>query len=159
MSQVLVVVFEGEEDASQARQGIRELQKAGRISLQDAAVVVKDADGKVSTRGEVDSSVKSGALWGGVLGLLLAFLFPIAGLAVGVIGGAIVGKMLDQNVDKNFIRDVQNALHPSSSALFLIIRDGDPTALVAELKPYKGTIFHTSLSTQLEDSLQNVLKD
>lgn len=159
MSDVLVVVFDGPEDASQARQGIRELEKAGRISLQDAAVIVKDAEGKVQVKGEVDSSVKSGALWGGVLGLLLTFLFPVAGIAIGAIGGAIVGKMLDQNVDKNFVKDVQNALKPGNSALFLVIRSGDPSGLVAELKPFKGTIFQTSLSTELEDSLKSVLKD
>lgn len=160
MSSLIVITFDSEEEAGVVRSDLRKVEKQGNISLDDAAVIVKDADGKVSVKNEVDRGVKVGAIGGSILGLLLGGLFfPLAGLAIGAAGGALVGSMVDMGVDKKFVKDVTESLTPGSSALFLLVRGGDPNASLAALKPHKGTVYHTSLPTEMEESLRNILSE
>jgi uncharacterized membrane protein len=120
------------------RESVRQLQRQDLISLDDSAVVVKDASGKVHVQNEVDRGIKIGAIGG---------------------GGALVGKLVDLGVDQKFVKDVQDAMQPGTSAIFLIVRQANPNAALAALKPYQGTVYHTSLSTDAEESLRRALKE
>jgi uncharacterized membrane protein len=160
MSNLVVIVFENEEDAGKVRESVRQLQRQNLLSLDDSAVVVKDANGKVKVQNEMDRGIKIGAIGGGLIGLMLGFIFfPLSGLILGTLGGALVGKMTDLGVDQKFVKEVETAMHPSTSAIFLLVRQADPNAALAALKPYKGTLYHTSLSTEAEESLRRVLDD
>ena len=129
------------------------------MKIDDAAVIVKNESGKVEIKNQLDTGVKLGAVGGGVLGLLLASLFfPLAGLAIGAIGGALVGKSLDLGVDKKFVQDVTETLKPGSSALFVIGSSGHPDVVAGALRPYKGTIYQTTLPTEAVETLQDALK-
>ena len=70
-------------------------------------------------------------------------------------GGAAVGKMMDTGVDKKFVQDVSNSLQPGSSGLFVTATGGDPAAVVSALKQFKGTVYHTNLSSEAEQSLRS----
>jgi uncharacterized membrane protein len=158
MPNLVVITFEGEDEADKVREAVRQLQKRDLISLDDSAVVVKDANGKIQVRNEVDRGVKVGAIGGGLLGLMLGFIFfPLGGLIIGTLGGALVGQMTDLGVDQKFVKDVEASLAPGSSAIFLIVRSGDPNAALTALRPFKGTLYHTSFSTDTEENLRRVL--
>lgn len=158
MSDVVVVVFDDLEEARKARDAVRAIQKANQLSLDDAAVVVKDASGKVHVDGEVDRGVKVGAGVGALLGLLVFFLFPLSGVLVGAAGGALVGKLMGDHVDKKFVKEVSDSLKPGGSALFLIIRSGSSDALRGALQAYKGQLYQTSLSDDAEAQLEKALQ-
>ena len=103
------------DDAFWMSKAIDEALKAqsADINLDDSAVVVKDAEGEVHVKNEVDRGVAVGAVGGGALGLFIGgLLFPIGGLVLGALGGALVGKMLDMGVDKKFVDDVSEHLQP-----------------------------------------------
>src|SRR5512143_3968283 len=100
MSELVVISFESVDDAVKARSALKDLEKQGQLTLDDAEVVVKDADGKVRVHGEVSKDAGTGAVVGGLLGLLLAFMFPLAGIAIGAAGGALVGHLFDRHIDK-----------------------------------------------------------
>ena len=155
---LVVFTFDDENEASSALNALRNLQKAGRLSIDDSAVIRRGEDGKVHVDNKVDSSVKGGAAIGGMLGLIIGgLLFPIGGLILGVAGGAAIGKMMETGVDKKFVEDVSNSLQPGSSALFVTSSGGDPAAVVAALRPFKGTVYHTNLSSEAEQSLRSAL--
>ena len=158
MSDLIVMTFDQHDEAERVRQTLRELERAGRLSLDDAAVSVKDADGKFHVADEIDRGVKIGALGGGLLGLLMSFLFPVVGVVLGAAGGALVGRSLDMGIDKEFVKDVTASLQPNSSALFVLVREADLTFTIAALEPYEGTLFHTSLDPDVEAELRNALK-
>ena len=158
MSNLIVMTFNTPDEASRVRQTLRELERAGRVSLDDAAVIRKDANGTIEVDNEVDRGVKIGALGGGLLGLLLSFMFPLAGIVVGAAGGALAGRMADLGIDQQFVRDVSESLQPNSSALFVIVRDADPTIVIAALEPYQGTLYHTTLDPGVEAELRHALK-
>lgn len=158
MSDIVVITFENEQEAGKVREAARQLEKQGLLSLDDSAVIVKDANGKVRVDNEVDRGVKIGAVGGGLIGLMIGFIFfPLSGLILGAAGGALVGKLTNLGVDQKFVKDVEAAMHPGTSAIFLIVRQADPNAALAALKPFQGTLFHTSLSTDSEENLRRVL--
>lgn len=106
----------------------------------------------------MDPRVKVGAIGGGALGLLVgSVFFPFAGLLVGALAGAALGSAADLGIEKKFIKDVSESLQPGSSALFIIVRDADPNFALAALRPYQGTIYHTTLSNEAEENLRCAL--
>jgi uncharacterized membrane protein len=158
MANLVVITFDNEEEASEVREAL--LKQKEYISLDDSAVVVKDEEGKVHVKNQTDRGVLVGAVGGGVIGLLLASVFfPLAGLLVGAVGGALVGRTMDLGIDQKFVQDVSEALQPGTSALFIIAREARPDVALATLKPFKGQVYHTSLSTEAEESLRRVLSE
>jgi uncharacterized membrane protein len=158
MSNLVVITFDDAEEAGKVRETLRSIERQGLISLDDSAVVVKDAEGKVHVKDEMDSGVKVGAVGGGMLGLFLgSILFPFAGLLVGAVAGAVVGKMVDLGVDQKFVHEVSVALNPGSSAIFVLVREANANAALAALKPYKGQVYHTSLPQETEQELRGIL--
>jgi uncharacterized membrane protein len=159
MSNIIVITFDNEEEAGKVRETLRKGQKGDYLSLDDSAIVVKDAEGEVHVKNEMDRGVKVGAIGGGFLGLLIGGLFfPLAGLLLGVFGGALVGKLIAPGVDNKFLKDVEADMGPGTSAIFFIVRDANPDYAIAALRPYKGTIYHTSLPPEAEKSLRDELK-
>jgi uncharacterized membrane protein len=158
MSNLIVLTFNDTEQAGQVFEAIKGAQSTGRVKIDDAAVIVKDESGKVEVKNQVETSVKTGAVGGGLLGLLLAgVFFPLAGIAIGAVGGALVGKSLDKGVDQKFVKDVTETLKPASSALF-VIGSGDPAIVLAILRPFQGTVYQTTLPPELVDELLSALK-
>lgn len=159
MSYLVVIAFDDPEEAGKVRHTLSSLQDTGHLSLDDSAVVVKDEEGKVHLKDEIDRGVKVGAVGGSLLGLLLASVFfPIAGLVIGAVGGALVGKMMNTGVSKSFIQEVTDELRPGSSAIFFIVRGDDPNPTVAALREYDGKILQTTLPDEAEDTLRRHLE-
>jgi uncharacterized membrane protein len=160
MYRLVVLTFDNTEEAGEVREALGKAEKGGYVSLDDSAVVVKDKEGEVHVKNEVDRGVKVGAVGGSALGLFIGFMFggPIGAMIVGGIGGAVVGSLADLGVDKTFVQEVSDALQPGTSALFLIIRDADPAVALGALKPYKGKIYHTNLTPDMEDQLRRALR-
>ena len=159
MSYLIAAVFDDVGEASSVRETLGKGQSAGYIQLDDSAIIVRDEDGNLRIKNEVDRGVKVGALWGGVIGLLISGLFfPVFGLALGVLGGAALGKMVGNHVSNDWVKEVGAAMEPGSSAIFYIFRRQDVDAAVAALRPYKGKVVHTTLSSEAEESLRGELK-
>ena len=158
MRQLIVLTFDQPDDAEKALKSIRQIEKGGRLHLVDTAVIAKDADGKTHVKNEVSSGTETGAVVGGLLGPFLMFAFPLAGIAIGAGAGALVGKLFHTGVDQKFVKDVQASLQPNHSALFLVEDSADPNAVLAALRPYKGEVYQTTLSPELEEQLRHALK-
>ena len=158
MSNLVVITFDNLGDAREARTALGNLEREGLLKIIDAAVITRDAGNKLQVDNELESSTRTGALVGGLLGALISFMFPLAGIVVGAIGGAIVGKAIEPGVDQDFVKDVSAALKPGTSALFFMFDADDPTATLAALRPFKGTLYQTTLSSDTEDALRRALE-
>ena len=160
MSHIIAITFDDPHEAERVRHALSEVEQMGRVNLDDSGVVVKDTHGRIHVHNEVDTGVKVGALGGGLLGLLIGLIFggPIGSMLVGLLGGALMGSLAQMGVDKGFMKDVEEAMPPDSSALFILLRDEEPDATIAALEPYKGTVYHTSLSPEDEEVLRQALR-
>jgi uncharacterized membrane protein len=159
MSQDLIVIqFNDAAAATAALKAIREQQKENQLHLNDTAIISKDAAGKVHKVNEVSSATEIGAVAGGSLGLLLMFLFPIAGIAIGAASGAAIGALLGKGVDGKWVKEVTESLTPGTSALFLVF-DHFSASAMRVLEPYKGHLLQTTLPDDLEHQLRQVLND
>jgi uncharacterized membrane protein len=159
MSHVLAITFEDETQGPNCLRTIKNLRDQGQLKINDAAVVVKDAEGKVKVDNMVESGVKDGALVGGFVGLLLASVFfPLAGIALGAGAGALIGKTLNTGLDKKFITDVQDAIQPGNSAALFIVSKENVGLLITALEPYKGKIFQSSFDSEAEEEIVRSLK-
>lgn len=159
MSQDLIVIsFDDEAQAQAALRTIREQAKLGQFHLNDTAIVRKDQSGKVHKVNELSSATEIGAVGGGALGLLLTFLFPVAGIAIGAAAGAAIGASLGQGVDRKFVKEVTENLQPGTSALFLVFDHFNPSS-VQSLEQYHGHVVQTTLSDDLEKRLHEALHE
>ncbi len=158
MSHVLVITFPDENQAASVLKTLQDMKHEDMLNLDDAAVIVKDADGKVKVKNLTERGVKIGAVAGGFLGLVLgSVLFPFAGILLGVAGGALVGKTFQTGLDKQFIKEVQDSLTPGSSAILFIVANENVGMLITALEPYNGKIYHSSFDPSVEDEIRKSL--
>ncbi len=118
---------------------------ASRHSLQvhDAVVVAKDENGHTRVVETIDPqpgrAALSGAMWTGLLGLLL--LGPVGWLAGGVIGagaGAVAAKAVDLGVPDEWVAWFRDAVQPGTTTVVLLLTDVKMDALVEEAKRFVG---------------------
>jgi uncharacterized membrane protein len=157
-SNLVVITFDNETDAPKAMKSLRDMERMGQMSIEDTAVLVKDQNGRLNVKNETSGAVETGAVVGGTLGLMISFLFPVAGIAMGIAGGALVGKVLQTGVDGQFVKDLGDELQPGTSALFVMGRGSNHVVVLQALEPFKGTVYQTTLSSELEDELKRVLR-
>lgn len=146
----------GFKDEFAADEVILELRKLGRdnlINLEDAVIVIKNKDGKIRIK-QTQRITTAGALSGGLWGILVGAIFfnPVLGLVVGALVGAISGSLTD-----NFIREVGCTISPSTSAMFVLVRESTPDQVLTDLSRFEGKVLRTSLSHEDEAKLQAVL--
>ncbi len=159
MSELVVLTFDDIHQAGEVFEALKKIEHTGMLTIDDSAVIVKDENGKIHLKNQLDKGVKWGAVGGGVLGLMLTGLFfPVAGLVIGVLGGALLGKSMDVGVDQKFVKDVTEALEPGTSALF-VIGSGRPEAVRATLAQFQGKVYQTSLDSEKLAALKMALKD
>jgi len=158
MSDLIVIAYDDEFKAEEVRLALAKLQVEHLIELEDAAVVVKNAQGKIKLKQAVNLT-GTGAASGGFWGLLIGTLFfaPLFGAAIGAASGALAGALSDIGVDDNFMRELGETLQPETSALFVLVRKVTPDKVLADVSKYGGKVLRTSLSKDEEAQLQAVL--
>ncbi len=155
MKKLIVLAFDNQSGALEVRDKLFELQKQELITMDDAAVVVRDEEGKTNVK-QAQSLVGTGALGGAFWGLLigLIFLAPVLGMAVGAVSGALGGKFADIGIDDSFIKEVGETIDPGESALFMLVSDVQRDRVIDELEPYSPELLETNLSPEDEDKLR-----
>jgi uncharacterized membrane protein len=161
VSHLIAITFDGPDQAGEALEAVREVERRGHVHLTDTAVIKKDADGDVHTKNEIDSGVELGVGVIGTLGLMVAIAFPIAGVAVGLGGGAWAGSKIHAGVDKEFVESLRADLRPGTSALLLMVDKVKPDAIPElrdSMRPLHGTVYETNLSPEAERNLRDIVE-
>ena len=158
MSDLIAIAYDNRYKAEEVRLTLAKLEREHLIELEDAAVVVKDKEGKVKLKQAINLTA-AGAASGGFWGLLIGTLFfvPLFGAAVGAATGALGGALTDIGVDDDFMRELGETLQPDNSALFILVRKVTPDKVLDEVSKYGGKVLRTSLSKDDETQLQEVL--
>lgn len=157
MSSLVVLRFDDMDGAEAMRDKMYDFQKRELITLEDAAVVVREKKGRAKVK-QAHSLVGAGALGGAFWGMLVGLLFfaPWLGLLAGAAAGALSGKLGDIGIDDDFIKEVRDGIEPGNSALFLLSRDGNLARIEEQLSDfeYEFEIIETNLSPEDETRLR-----
>jgi uncharacterized membrane protein len=157
MADLVVLGYPDEATAKEAYASVQQLEKDLVIDGTTARLTRTD-DGKIHVEtptGVVGAGAATGALWGGLIGLL--FLVPIGGMIVGGLLGAMMGKAADMGIDEDFRRRVQDVLQPGTSAVVMVFSKVTPDKALDALAPYGGQVLRTSLSHEAEEEITKAL--
>jgi uncharacterized membrane protein len=119
------------------------LSSTGDLMLRDAVVLAKDDDGKTSVRETVDlgtgRTALSGAVWTGLLGLLLGGPVGwLAGLGIGAGAGAVTAKIVDVGVPDEWVAWFREAVQPGTFTVVVLATALNIETLVSETTRFPG---------------------
>ena len=87
---ILVATYPDEATAQEDYQVVKDAHAAGLVGSYDAAVVTKDASGKVHENKD-ETATRHGAWWGVAAGAAIGVIFPPAVLGAAAVGGVVGG--------------------------------------------------------------------
>jgi uncharacterized membrane protein len=155
MSEMIVLGFENEAAADEFGVKLAEMQKDMIVQLQDAAMVVRDEDGKPHVKhghGLVGAGALGGAFWGMLFGLL--FFVPFLGLAIGAAFGALGGKLGKTGMNKAVLEEMGDAVPPGKAGWFLLIGSMTEDKFLEGIAGTGAKVVRTNLSHEQEAELK-----
>ena len=147
MDKLLVVVFDAESKAFEAKKALHQLHKEDVIDVFDQAVVARNADGSATVR-EGNDLTPVRTLAGTVMGALIGLLGGPAVAGVGAAAGFVAGAAMDVHdatICEDFIEDVRQRLTPEKFALVAEISEDSPNPVDANMGALGGTVFRRPL--------------
>ena len=143
---------------------LRGMAARGELTLSDAVIVYKGDDGAVRVRETTDlqttATAVKGALWTGLLGLLIAGpLGWIAGLGIGAGAGAITAKVVDMGIPDEWVEWFKDAVRPHTSTVVALASEVDLISLNREAQRFAGAeLVHATLRPGATADLASALQ-
>lgn len=156
--QIIIAAFQEEDAADQALKTLKEAKKEKLISIDNAAVIRKDDDGKLHIKETADmgggKGAGVGALVGGAIGLLAGPLGVAAGSALGAAVGGITAKLYDGGFKDDRLRQIGTSLEPGTSAIIAVIEHRWVAELERELAEEGADVTTAALAADIAEQLQ-----
>jgi len=128
---VLFAAYQTIEAAQKDFDGLVELVKSKKVSIEGAILVARDTDGNVTIADTGNKLGRKGAGWGGGVGLAVGLFNPalLPAVAVGAAGGAIVGKFADHQLKSGIKEQIGEHLPPGSAGIIAVFADDQKLAV------------------------------
>lgn|SRR5262245_30828010 len=160
MDRMLVVVFDNETKAYEARNILTQLYDEGSIVLYAYAVIAKNADGTVSIK-QGDDVGPIGTLVGTPLGSLIGLVAGPAGAVIGGTAGLTAGSILDLHnarIGEDYLDDVAKALTPNKVAVVAQVDEEWTTPVDSRMEELGGDVLRRGLSEVTDEVNQEELE-
>ena len=181
MAELIVVGFKKDMyRASEVLNELLELNDDWVVDLHDAVAVYRDYSGKLRVDQSYQMTTCEGAAWGGLWGLLIGATLAIpftagasaaaaaGAIAAGAAGGTAIGAgagAIDASswkdefgIPDDFVKQVSTMVQPGDSAIYAILRVGDPDVVADQFRGYGGTILRTTLTRDQQAKVEKVLR-
>lgn len=152
---MVVLAFDNVDNAHNVRNKLIELNNQLLLRLDQAVEVVRTTDGQVKIKEErslAGAGAIGGAFWGLLIGLV--FLVPGVGIAVGAASGAIAGHFAKYGITKEYMSQINEAIKPGQSAIFILAEDMKMDRVVPQLSQFHPRVLKTSLTLEQEKTLR-----
>ena len=127
---VVLASFENEEVAKSALFDLRMDKKGKLIDFEDAALVKRDADGKIHIKETADMGSGRGATFGGIVGFFVGALAGPLGVILGSAAGAAIGgitaKAIDSGIPDERLKELGESIQPGKSVILVAVEDRWP---------------------------------
>jgi uncharacterized membrane protein len=144
---VLVVTFgddpEHDTNAYQALTDLKQLDAQGQIKIADAAVVSRDADGRVDVKTEVGNDPYIGTASGGMIGLLVGIIGGPLGMLLGGTYGALVGSLFDIDdvaTTDSVLGEISKQVQPTRTAVLAQVTEQTPEVVDSAMAHLGGQV-------------------
>jgi uncharacterized membrane protein len=144
---VLVVTFgenpADDKNAYQALTDLKQLDSQDQIKITGAAVVTRDADGRVEEKSELGEDPIAGTASGGLVGLLVGIIGGPLGMLLGGAYGMLVGSLFDMNeVDttESVLGEISKEIQPGRTALLAQVTEQSPEVIDAAMARLGGEV-------------------
>ena len=156
MSDLVAIAYPDLATAQVVTANAAKAQQSHELELDDMVIIERREDGKVKLHQPslAGAGAVSGALWGGLIGLI--FLMPLFGMAIGAASGAAAGAVSDYGIDDKFMKELGESLDPGSAAVLLLVRKASMDKILPKIE-IEGRIIQTSLDDEQEQQLANAL--
>jgi uncharacterized membrane protein len=118
---ILVATYPDEASAQADYQVIKDLHAGGLVGSYDAAVVTKDASGKVHENKD-ETATRHGGWWGVAAGAAVGVLFAPAVLGAAAVGGGIgaVSGHLAKGMSRSRTKELGDFIDPGQAGLVVV---------------------------------------
>jgi uncharacterized membrane protein len=118
---ILVATYPNEAAARDDYQVVKDAHAAGLVGSYDAAVVTKDATGKVHENKD-ETATRHGAWWGIAAGAAVGVIFAPAVLGAAAVGGVIGGVSghLSRGMSRSDAKELGDFIDPGQAGLIVI---------------------------------------
>ena len=155
--QLLIAAFQDEGGASAALSMLKEAKKEKLVAIKDAAILRKDAQGKLHVSETGDMTGTRGGVIGAVVGAGLGILSGGATLAltgIGAIAGGLAGKLRDSGFDDSRLRKLGEGLKPGSSAIVAVIEHTWVADLQEDLRKAGAEVVTEAIAADIAAQLE-----
>jgi uncharacterized membrane protein len=122
-NELIVLLFDDVGKADKALEELKGLAGFKSLKIADAAVLVRDGEGKATLKETDDFSGKKGAVVGAVGGAVVSLLMGPVGWVAGAAAGAGIGglgaHLGDRGLPNEALEDLKKQLGPNSSMLIV----------------------------------------
>jgi uncharacterized membrane protein len=143
MDNVIAVSFEQDSKASEGLAKLKSLASHDEVDIQDAAVVVREADGHIETKEEIGGDDRTGTVSGGLIGLLVGVLGGPFGILIGGLAGLTVGAEFDfdeSDMSDSALRDLSQSLPVGRVGVLAQLGEVDPENVDVAMAAIDGTV-------------------
>ncbi len=154
--QLIVAAFNDEKTAKEALKALKKAQKEKLIKIENAAVLHKDAKGKLHIKETADMGGKKGATLGGVAGAAIGLIAGPALLvpaAVGALVGGLSAKLRDSGFSDARLQALGEGLKPGSSAIVAVVEHTWVEQVKQALAQAEADLLTASISADISESL------
>jgi uncharacterized membrane protein len=148
MDSVIAVTFADDAKAYEALTELKTLDGQGQIELTEAAVVVRNEDGKLDTKDEVGGHQVSATATGGLVGLIVGILGGPFGVLLGGATGLLIGSLFDEHDEgatESALEQISRSAEVGHPALLAQVAEQSPEVLDSALGALGGTVVRQSL--------------
>jgi uncharacterized membrane protein len=156
---VLVVSFgddpKNDKNAYQALTDLKQLDSQGQIGIAGAAVVTRDADGRVEVKSDVGDDPYVGTASGGVIGLLVGIIGGPLGVLLGGTYGALVGSLFDiddADTTESVLGEISHQVQPTRTALLAQVTEQTPEVVDTAMSRLGGDVMRRPV-VDVEDEI------
>lgn len=157
--ELLAAVYPNEEHAKTTIDMLVAMHKAVTITLIDAAMVTKDASGKIHVNETAELTPRKGAKRGAVIAGVFGLIFPpslIASVIAGGAVGAIAGRLRDTGIKSEQISEIANQIEPGKAAVIALTEGEFGPQVQQALTGYEGTLLIQAVS---EETLKKIYEE
>jgi len=138
------------------------LAEHGKLGIDDAVIITKDADGHSHKIETTDMTPLEGGLGGAFWGLLLGTLIagPVGGIVTGAVtggAGALLAKVIDRGISDEFIEQMEDLLEPGHAGLCLLTNFVDNESAFHELNRFDGKLIWSDLPPEAAQAVNEAL--